>query len=490
MTMAKRGKYLQVLLKELYNCARRGQTLPICTIFFLLHLSAHALAYLLWTLELAKSDLIHFHKISIFVLILNGALNAVGYLFFIKLYKHSVVHIFNKEIPPTVSKCMPSFFAHLSLLRPIEIMFRYLTHSFRVLPDIIVLGEVRCGTTSLCQHLAQLRDHSIDTHTPFCLWAHPELDHKETFFFVGHYFGYVTPAHYRMCFPLKITKWVSGVRWRLFGRKPKPFVTFDGCAQYLTSPTAPLLIAEAYKAANQSPPILIACIRNPKDQALSWWKYENNAMVWGEGMGLTKSNTLRSEEYPPKSINDALTYSRNDNTSYLYRKAEKIFSSSELRLSSQKGDSVVLPAWSMTWPGGQLSGIGRNSRFVENILRYESIFQSQFPCDAKMQNEVLGFVNIMPISYLSDKVSLSEFLVDVLKKVANRRNAKERIAFDHAIDDLISDKNAIKSIHRNAIGYGSSELDSRILKENLTHFEEEKIKLIGLCKVNNITGKI
>jgi hypothetical protein len=29
----------------------------------------------------------------------------------------------------------------------------------------------------------------IKCYTPFCAWNVPELDHKETFFFVGHYLG-------------------------------------------------------------------------------------------------------------------------------------------------------------------------------------------------------------------------------------------------------------------------------------------------------------
>jgi hypothetical protein len=52
----------------------------------------------------------------------------------------------------------------------------------------------------------------------------------------------------------------------------------DGCAQYLSSPSAPYLIAQAYREAGQPPPVLIACVRNPADQALSWWDYEKNGM--------------------------------------------------------------------------------------------------------------------------------------------------------------------------------------------------------------------
>jgi len=165
------------------------------------------------------------------------------------------------------------------------------------------------------------------------LWAHPELDNKETFFFVGHYLGNVSPIYYRMCFPLKITKWFSETKSKLiksviFWREitPKPFITFDGCAQYLTSPSAPYLIAEAYRNSNTPLPVLIACVRDPKDQAMSWWKYENNAIAWGEGMGLKQHNTkLRGTEYPPKTFVNAVVFSRGKRVSELYERAENLF---------------------------------------------------------------------------------------------------------------------------------------------------------------------
>ena len=44
--------------------------------------------------------------------------------------------------------------------------------------------------------------------------------------------------------------------------------------------------------------MLIACVRDPVSQAVSWWKYENSAMLWGESMGLTSNNVqLRTTEY-------------------------------------------------------------------------------------------------------------------------------------------------------------------------------------------------
>lgn len=225
------------------SAAKAGRTLPRLSIVLLLQLCIHIICVQLPTLPS------NVKKTSLALLCLNASLNVAGYAFLVALYRWSVQTIFNRQIPPTIHECLASFGAHLSLLRPLEILFRYFTSSFRVLPDIIVLGEVRCGTTSLCQHLTKLEN--FDCHTPFCLWAHPELDNKESFYFVGHYLGKhvsphrwlgsllfltnvnfltgagnVTPKHYRMCFPLKVTKWWKEFLGRIRGQKPRPFLSF------------------------------------------------------------------------------------------------------------------------------------------------------------------------------------------------------------------------------------------------------------------------
>lgn len=220
------------------GAAKGGRTLPRLSLVLLLQLCLHIVC--------------DFKQLSLALLIVSSALNVVGYALLIALYRCSLRTIFNRQIPPTMHECLASFGAHLSMLRPLEILFRYYTSSWRVLPDIIVLGEVRCGTTSLCQHLADL--DCFACHTPFCLWAHPELDNKETFYFVGHYLGTpsphcffsvssfiimihnrclsimstgnVTPRHYRMCFPLKLTKWWNDFLNRIRGKQPKPFLSF------------------------------------------------------------------------------------------------------------------------------------------------------------------------------------------------------------------------------------------------------------------------
>ena len=145
---------------------------------------------------------------SLYFMAINIMLNAVGYTIIILIYRHSIRVVFNRKIPtirkddegyikPEPHPAVQSFNTHLLMLRPLEILFRFITAPMRVLPDVIVIGETRCGTTNLCAHIVSLSSvssHSdehmkIKCYTPFCAWAHPILDHKESFYFVGHYLG-------------------------------------------------------------------------------------------------------------------------------------------------------------------------------------------------------------------------------------------------------------------------------------------------------------
>eukprot|EP00980_Cylindrotheca_fusiformis_P024509 scaffold11977_cov107-Cylindrotheca_fusiformis.AAC.4 len=461
--------------------AKAGRTLPRLSVLLVLQLCIHFVY--IQTVTLPPS----FVQASFGFICLNAALNVAGYVLLVALYRCSVQKVFNRQIPPTIRECLPSFGVHLSMLRPLEILFRYCTSSFRVLPDIIVLGEVRCGTTSFCQHLAQLE--FFDCHTPFCLWAHPELDNKETFFFVGHYLGRVTPRHYRMCFPLKATKWWNDCYGRLRGLQPKPFLSFDGCAQYLSSPTAPHLIAQAYRDAGQPPPVLIACVRNPAEQAMSWWKYENSgmllppalrqtsAMKWSEEMCLRTWNFgLRGMSYPPKTIKQAFAYSNSTRVRELYLKAEQ-----QVVADLKNRRDVRLPPWAMTWPGGQLSVFGRNSKFAQNIGRYEKAFQCFDSTQAKGQDSSAKYVNILPMNWLGDDRLLKNFVVRILLRAAKRASDGSR--YEQAIALFQKQTKGLSTVHRNA---GSSADVNAELSAVQPLFQKDQDELDNLLKVNNI----
>jgi hypothetical protein len=74
--------------------------------------------------------------------------------------------------------------------------------------------------------------------------------------------GLIDPRAYRMCFPLRLTRWVHTTLLR------RRFLVFDACAQYLTAPWVPHLLRRATPRAK-----LIVCVRDPVLQNLSWWRY-------------------------------------------------------------------------------------------------------------------------------------------------------------------------------------------------------------------------
>jgi len=230
-------------------------------------------------------------------------------------------------------------------------------------------------------------------HSPFCLWSVPELDDKETFYFVGHYLGNANPANYRMCFPLKLTKFLQTKILR------RPFFAFDGCAQYLTSPTAPHLLARAY--AGEKPPLLVACVRRPADQAVSWWNYEGRAMEWGR-VSMELDEGWNRPSYPPSTLMNALEYSTSRQVRKLYADAEAL-----------ADGTFKLPDWAITWPGGQLSGIGRNGAYATNIERYERVFERKFGKGCR-------YVALVPLEHQSNQELLGDVLHQVISGLKHR----------------------------------------------------------------------
>jgi hypothetical protein len=195
-----------------YQAAKAGRLLPRLTLTIPFHIIFHCtLCAGSGVIPASLSASKYSRRVSLYFMILNIWLNVVGYAFLILMYRHSIQTIFNRNIPhrsinddgctmPAAHPALESFNAHLRLLRPLEILFRFITAPLRILPDVIILGETRCGTTNLCGHIVNLSPISrqsadnrvkIKCYTPFCAWNVPELDHKESFYFVGHYLGEV-----------------------------------------------------------------------------------------------------------------------------------------------------------------------------------------------------------------------------------------------------------------------------------------------------------
>lgn len=194
------------ILQGIVRAARNGRTLPRLTLVLPIQAALHC--------GNATKTESSWYRASLFLLCINIILNMAGYSFLVLLYRHSIQVIFNRKVTtykhvdvPRPHPAIESFNTHLLMLRPLEIIFRFLTAPLRVLPDVIVLGEVRCGTTNLCAHITSLSElgSKVKCYPPFCPWVHPELDNKESFYFVGHYLGIVDPYLYRMAFPLIVS---------------------------------------------------------------------------------------------------------------------------------------------------------------------------------------------------------------------------------------------------------------------------------------------
>lgn len=128
----------------------------------------------------------------------------------------------------------------------------------------------------------------------------------------------------------------------------------------MTAPWAPALMNAAAPGVR-----LIACIREPVSQNLSWWQFEHAAMKWFDSMGLGPVGVgvedIRTS-YPPRSLLDALELSSSAKVTKLYHDAEKLSS------------CWILPRWAVTWPNGQLSALSRNGIYVDNLTRWLKYF--------------------------------------------------------------------------------------------------------------------
>jgi hypothetical protein len=220
-------------------------------------------------------------------------------------------------------------------------------------------------------------------------------------------------------------------------------------------------------------------VRDPLEQAISWWQYENAAMEWGKSMGLNDFNTgLRTDQYPPCDVNSALEYSLGSNVNDLYQNANELYSSELLQKLQKENRDLRLPEWAMTWPGGQLTGIGRNAKYSENINRYERVFGSIF---GERQSR---YVTILPLEVQNNGVQMQEFLSNVLQQVSDRVESPVRAIYEKAILEQKKSMTTLPAVHRNAL-IQKKEMDYKLSEKNNDFFKKEREKLHQmLCTYN------
>jgi hypothetical protein len=83
-----------------------------------------------------------------FVAIVTSTLsliNATGLIVAACFYRHNVRFVLN--CTPCWSSLL-GLWAFLGFIRPLEMIWRFATYRLRVLPDLFLVGETRCGTTS------------------------------------------------------------------------------------------------------------------------------------------------------------------------------------------------------------------------------------------------------------------------------------------------------------------------------------------------------
>jgi hypothetical protein len=122
-----------------------------------------------------------------------------------------------------------------------------LTASWRILPDFIIIGANRSGTTSLYQYLIE---------NPQVRWAYKK---EVSFFSHGPHFKR-GPRWYRQFFPSE--SFIAAER-----RKGRNMVVGEGTPYYMFHPLTPGRIATLLPAAR-----LIVVLRNPIDRAFSQYQ--------------------------------------------------------------------------------------------------------------------------------------------------------------------------------------------------------------------------
>ena len=143
---------------------------------------------------------------------------------------------------------MRKWFLRHPKLNPFEVFrfgaFRALTSSFRVLPDFIIIGAAKCGTTSLYNYMIQ----------------HPDIyqaSRKEI-----HYFDLHRTGWYRSNFPTIFLK-------NRTKKNKKLFVTGEATPNYLFFPNVPKEVLKECPNAK-----FIVLLRNPIDRAYSHFQHQ------------------------------------------------------------------------------------------------------------------------------------------------------------------------------------------------------------------------
>lgn len=142
----------------------------------------------------------------------------------------------------------------------------------------------------------------------------------------------------------------------------------------------------------------------------------------GQQMGLREwRHDIRTGAYPPSTISSAVAFSTSAEVKEMHARAERL--GAEAMSRGDTGGLLILPAWAMTWPGGQLSGIGRNGAFASNIRRYEQVFRNQFGDSSTRRypsTSSLHYVNVVSLENLKNDDLLFKTLAEIKTQINQR----------------------------------------------------------------------
>lgn len=175
-----------------------------------------------------------------------------------------------------------SFIENSARLKKIKKLFRYLTSPLRLLPDFIIIGTPKGGTTSLYNYLIQ----------------HPNIYsayRKEVDFFI-HYYNFGI-NWYKSFFPLSMYKFIIKILFK------KKFITGEASPSYMFDPNAPRRVSALLPKIK-----LIILLRNPVERAYSHYNmqvrrgweplsFEASIQKEQERIGCEIEKALKNENY-------------------------------------------------------------------------------------------------------------------------------------------------------------------------------------------------
>eukprot|EP01064_Diplonema_japonicum_P004756 TRINITY_DN1311_c0_g4_i1.p1 TRINITY_DN1311_c0_g4~~TRINITY_DN1311_c0_g4_i1.p1 ORF type:complete len:430 (+),score=112.73 TRINITY_DN1311_c0_g4_i1:45-1334(+) len=227
-----------------------------------------------------------------------GWVCVVGGLVYWLLYKHFVRFVMARQASPF----RPSVVLLMFATRPIQALFRIVTAPLRVAPDVLVIGQPRCGTTSLAHYIERMPG----ARQPFTNIRTAFVNNKESMYFIGIYLGCVHPMFYRMVFPTIFEKWYC----QLLG---KPFFAYDATPTDLTLSWTPRIIKQVNPNVK-----FIVCLREPVSQNVSWWNFDKQFRPMYAEMDCGKQ-----VQWVPTTLREAWEMSLSDKVEQMYKDGEE-----------------------------------------------------------------------------------------------------------------------------------------------------------------------